>query len=83
MSNRGARNRYLRAKHTPEVIEFCKDHEFNYEWIAGDWHLRIENVMDIYPGKKRFFWIPTKEWGWYSDYDGLGKIMLERLSHAN
>lgn len=79
-NNRGANNRYYRAKNTPEVIQFCDDHGFKYRWVAGDWQLRIEDVMDIYPGKKRFFWLPDQEWGFYEDYDDLGQIMFDRMS---
>lgn len=80
MSDRGARNRWLREQHKPEIIDFCKDNGFSFKWIAGDWHMRIEGVLDVYPTRKRFFWLPTKEWGWYEDYDDLGRIMFERLS---
>lgn len=83
MGRKGDRNRRLRKQNIPEVIQFCDDHEFNYEWMAGDWQLRIEEVIDIYPTRKRFFWLPTKEWGWYKDYDDLGKIMSERTSNGN
>jgi len=78
MSNRSYRNRWLRKKNLPTVIAFCEDAGFSYKFIAGDWHIRIENVLDVYPTRKRFFWLPTKEWGWYEDYDDLGKIILER-----
>ena len=80
MSHRN--NAYLRAKHLPEVIQFCKDNMFQYKFIDGDWHIRIENVIDVFPTRKRFFWLPTKEWGWYQDYDDLGKIMIERSKLA-
>lgn len=72
-------NRRLRVEHKPEVLAFCKDHGFDYRWVAGDWHMRIENIMDIYPTRKRFFWLPDKEWGNYKDYDDLGRIMTERM----
>ena len=81
MSNKSIRNRHLREQHKPEVLQFCKDMGFSYKWIAGDWHLRIENVLDVYPTRKRYFWLPTKEWGWYEDYEGLGRIMIERMDN--
>jgi hypothetical protein len=79
MGNRGAANRYYRAQNTPEVIQFCNDNGFAHRWVNGDWHLRIEDVIDVYPGRKRFFFLPTKEWGWYQDYEDLGRILVERL----
>lgn len=82
MSNRGTMNRFRRKKNTPEVIEFCEDNDLKYKWINGDWHLRIEGKMDIYPGKKRFFWIPGGEWGFYDDYDDLGRIMIEKMGEV-
>lgn len=72
-------NKARREANKPEVLAFCEDAGFSYRWMAGDWHMRIENVMDIYPTRKRFFWLPTKEWGEYSNYDDLGKIMIERM----
>ncbi len=79
MSNRSARNRWLREKNKPEVLAFCKDMGFSYRWMNGDWQLRIENVIDVYPTRKRFCWLPSGEWGRYTDYEDLGKIMIERL----
>lgn len=80
MSNRGRQNRLSRRENTPEVINFCEDNGFSYKWIDGDWQLRIEGVMDVYPGKKRYAWLAKNEWGYYRDYDDLGRIMLEHMT---
>jgi len=79
MSRRGYRNKKLREQNKPEIFQFCKDNSFAIRAVAGDWQFRIENVIDVYPTRKRFFWLPTQEWGSYEDYDDLGRIMLERM----
>jgi len=81
--SKSIRNKINRAKNTPEVIDFCKEAGLKYKWIAGDWHLRIENVMDIYPGKKRYFFLPTQQWGYYEDYDDLGRIYTSKINAHN
>lgn len=80
MSRHGAYNQYLRNKHKPEIFDFVKDMGLSIKAMQGDWHYRIEDVLDVYPTRKRFFWIPDKEWGWYDDYEHLGRIFLERIN---
>ena len=82
MSKRGAINRSLRKKNKPEIFEFCKDMNFSIRAINGDWHFRVENIIDLYPTRKRFFWLDSKEWGTYKDYDDIGSIMQARKVEA-
>lgn len=75
--SKGAWRAIARKQNIPEIQAFCEDMGFTYRFIAGDWHIRIENVLDVYPTRKRYCWLPTGEWGWYNDYEDLGRIMLE------
>ena len=77
MSKRGFKNAALRAKHKPEIIQFCEDHGFKYRWMDGDWHMRVENVLDVYPTRKRWHWLPDAARGSFDDYEDLGRIFIE------
>lgn len=68
-----------RAENTPEIVAFCEDNGLTWRYVAGDWHIRIENVLDVYPTRKRFCWLKTAEWGWYEDYEDLGRILTAGL----
>jgi hypothetical protein len=53
MSGRGVQNAIRRTKNLPEIISFCHDMGLKYVWIAGNWHMRIEGKLDVYPTRKR------------------------------
>lgn len=80
MSNKGATNAYLRKKHLPTIKGFCQDNNLSMEFINGfEWHIRIEKVLDVFPTRNRWHWLPTGERGSFHDYDELGRIFMERL----
>lgn len=74
MSNKGVHNRRLRRQNVPLIEEFCKELGLNIKYIAGDWHIRIDNKLDVYPTRQRWFWLPTKERGGYKDFEQLQDI---------
>jgi len=81
MSNRGYMNREQRKKHIPIIESFCKDNGLTYKFVNGyEWHIRIEKVLDIYPTRMRWHWLPTGERGELEDYDDIGRIFLERIN---
>jgi hypothetical protein len=80
MSNRGYANAKAREKHIPLIKEFCKDHDLKYKFVNGfEWHIRIEDVLDVFPTRNRWHWLETDERGSFEDYDELGRIFIERI----
>jgi len=79
MSRRGAINAGLREKNKPEILDFIDDLKLEYRWIAGDWHLRIENKFDVFPTTRRWFNIVTKYRGDFRDYEDLGRVFFEQM----
>lgn len=79
MSKNGARNAQLRKEHLPTIKDFCEDLGLAYEFVHGfEWHIRIEKVLDVFPTRNRWHWLPTGERGQFNDYDELGQIFMER-----
>lgn len=77
-SNRGWINQQKRKKNLPTIKSFCEDAGFKYEFIHGyEWHIRIENVIDVFPTNKKWHWLPTGARGTYDDYEDLGRIITE------
>lgn len=74
MSNRN--NAHQRAQHMPLLIEFLENEGLQYRWIAGDWHLRIENVFDVFPTRQRWHYIPDDFRGGYTDYESLQNAFM-------
>ena len=71
-------NAYLRAQHMPLLLEFLDNEGLRYKWVAGDWHLRIENVFDVFPTSQKWHYIPDDIRGKYTDYESLQKHFMER-----
>jgi hypothetical protein len=75
MSQKSAYHAQLRAEHTPTIKAFCDDLGLKYEFIHGfEWHIRIENIMDVFPTRNRYHLLKTDERGGFSDYEELGRI---------
>ena len=79
MSRKGAINQAKRDKNKPEIFAFAEDNNFSIEAIAGDWHYRLDSVMDVYPTRKRYCWLPEQAYGSYADYEDLGVKMITHL----
>lgn len=80
MSRRGAINAEKRKRNLPEIIAFLDDHGLPWNYINGyEWHIRVENQMDIFPTRKRYHFIKTGARGGFSDYEELGRTILERF----
>jgi hypothetical protein len=73
---KAAANARARAKNTPEIIDFCTDNGLSYTHI-NPYQIRIENILDLYPTTKKYCWLPLQEWGFYTDYDDIGAIMVK------
>lgn len=83
MSRRGAYNAQLRKENIPTIESFCRDLGLTWRFVNGDWHIRIENVLDVYPTRQRYCWLPDQEWGFYGDYDDLGRIFTKHMEANN
>ena len=79
MSRRGDYRASLRAKNNPTIYAFIDDLELEYKWLAGDWHMRIEKKLDVFPTSRKWFNIVTKERGDFRDYDDLGRVFFEQM----
>lgn len=78
MSNKGARNARLRAKNIPTIKAFCDDLGIEWHYVNGyEWHIRIGNVMDVYPTRNRYHLFKTNVRGQFKDYEELGRIFEE------
>jgi hypothetical protein len=81
MSRSSWYNAKLRKEHIPVIVEFCKDAGFSYKFVNGfEWHIRIENVLDVFPTRNRWYWLPTGERGSFNDHEELGQIFMDRKS---
>lgn len=78
--NKGYNNALKRKEHIPIIEAFCKDNGLTYTFIHGyEWHIRIERVLDVFPTRMRWCWLPTQERGTIEDYDDIGRIFMERM----
>lgn len=78
--SKGAYHAYLRKKHLPTIQAFCEDADFTYEFVHGyEWHMRIEKILDVFPTRNRWHFLPTGERGSFKDYEELGRILTERM----
>lgn len=80
MSNRGEMHAEMRKEHLPEIQQFLKDADLKYEFIHGfEWHIRVENAIDIFPTRNRYHILSTDERGSFIDYEDLGRVFLENI----
>jgi len=70
-------NRFIREKNLEWITEFLEEAGLSWKFINGDWHIRVEGELDIFPTRKRYHFIPTDERGGFRDYEHLGEIILE------
>lgn len=78
MSRRGAYNARLRKENIPTIQDFCEDAGLTFKFVNGyEWHIRIENVLDVFPTRKRYHNLKTDARGSFEDYDELGRIFLD------
>jgi hypothetical protein len=69
-------NEKARARNLPEIIDFCTEAGLSYRFLTP-YQIRIEEIFDVYPTNKKYCWLPLAEWGFYTDYDGIGAIMIK------
>jgi hypothetical protein len=60
-----ARLREQREQGKCEVDDFCHEHGFSFEFIT-DYHIRIENQLDVFPTNRKFCVVKTQRWGMYN-----------------
>lgn len=76
--NRSRINAEKRKKHIPTIKAFCEDLGLKYDFVHGfEWHIRIENLMDVFPTRNRYHLLKTGERGSFKDYEELGRIFVE------
>lgn len=73
-------NARLRHRHMPLLMEFLDNEGLTYKWIAGDWHLRVERVFDIYPTSQKWHYIPKDIRGRYTDYQSLQDAFMKNYT---
>lgn len=75
------RNMSLRREHIPTIKAFCEDLGLEYVFINGyEWHIRVQNVMDVFPTRNRYHLLKTGERGSFADYEELGRIFEEYVN---
>lgn len=80
MSSRGARNAYLRQKHIMIIQDFCDRSGLEWHYVHGyEWHIRIDNVLDVFPTRKRWHCLITDHRGSFSDYEELQDIYFKEV----
>lgn len=60
-----------------EVDDFCKENKFDFEFIT-EYHIRIENQVDVFPTNRRFCILKNKRWGAYNFINEL----LKHIQHG-
>lgn len=74
MSKSGV-NRYKREMNTPTIIAFLEDLCLEWNYVHGfEWHIRVEDIMDIFPTNRKYHLLKNDERGTFNDYEGLGQI---------
>lgn len=61
------------------VKRFCDKYHFTLVTLNNGYQLRIENVLDVYPVRGRWCWLPTGERGGWDNANDLRAIMLKHL----
>lgn len=83
MSEKSWHNAKLRKEHLPTIKDFCEDAGLEYEFIHGfEWHVRIAKVLDVFPTRNKWHWLPTGERGRFEGYEELGQIFMERMPNV-
>ena len=61
-----------------ELAQFCKMFGLELEQITQH-QLRIENLIDFYPKRNRYFNLKTKQWGTAKTTDDLRNELIDTL----
>jgi hypothetical protein len=69
------RNRAARTRNLVGIKEFIEELGLEYRFLAGDWHMRIENKLDVFPTRQRYHVLSTGERGSFTNSDQLGEIV--------
>lgn len=80
MSRRGEYNAYLRSQHIPIIQSFCDENGLEWHFVNDfEWHIRIDNKLDVYPTRKRWCWLPNEHRGGFKDFEELQDIYFTEL----
>jgi hypothetical protein len=79
-NNRSFINARKRKAHLPEIEQFLQDADLSYSFIHGfEWHIRVENVVDIFPTNKKYHILSNDARGQFKDYEELGQIFIDAM----
>ena len=82
-NNRSFINQRKRKQNLPEIEQFLQDANLDYSFIHGfEWHIRVENAIDIFPTNKKYHILSNDIRGDFKDYEELGQIFLENIDNS-
>lgn len=74
---------YWRARNLKWITEYLDENELRYEFKSGDWHIRIERALDIYPTRKRYHFLKSGARGFFRDQRELAEVFLQLVQELN
>jgi len=78
MARRQAWKRDNFVRRAPQIVRFCRKYGFDLQDFNNGYQLRIEGVLDVYPVRGRWHWIPTGERGDFDTPQDLRKVLLSK-----
>lgn len=75
MPNSATRHKWF-VLNSKIVKAFCEHHDLKYQVLNSGYQIRIEELVDIYPVRRRWHNIRTGERGEWEGEEDLRKIML-------
>jgi hypothetical protein len=77
--SRGAWRYQALAENTLLVKQFCKKYGFTLEPLNSGYQLRIEQVLDIYPVRQKYHYLPSGKRGDWDSINDIKRILLDSL----
>lgn len=77
--SRGAWRHSALTRNSKGIIDFCDQFDLEWEEMNGLYQIRIEGVMDIYPVRKKYHWLPDGSRGDWVNLPNLRNIMIKKL----
>lgn len=71
-----ARNVQSRNKHLCKLIDLAEEQGYTLKHIT-DYQVRVNGVLDVYPTRLKYFYLPTKEWGTLRDSYLFEKLIIK------
>lgn len=71
---------YNFVTNTALVVDFCKQYSLKLDFLNDGYQLRIEDVLDVYPVRERWHWLPDGSRGDWASAEDLRKLMFNKLT---